>query len=388
MSDPADTLIRCNQCGNSVPRMAYCVRCGDPLSDEYDEEARERQRGRFAAAPDEPLNSISVISTIFPQLPYAHMRTFRLALLLGTALVILLALVGAFAVGLVAAAVLVPLLMVLYLYVVDIYEDEPLSVVAATMIWGAAAGAVFAFATNAVQTSSPFAGGNASQLLVHGIALPVVAAALMFVGPLALLPARRFNDVLDGATFGAASGASFVGAQMIVNALPLLSGGLLPGGDTLSWSVQLVSLGILQPVIAAGSIGAATAAIWLRYRAPVRDRQALGPLGVPVIAVAAAVLLLVAAGLARTGLSLIPESIALLAIAALALLWLRRALHLGLVEELHELHDAPDVRCPNCGRQTPGIGFCGNCGISLTAVPRARRGRPGPVAGAGEATDQ
>jgi hypothetical protein len=388
LSEPGGDLIRCNQCGNSVPRMSYCVRCGDPLSDEYDGETRARQRRRFAAAPDEQLNSVSLISTIFPQLPHAHMRTFRLALLLGVLLVIGLALIGAFAVGIVAGAVLVPLLMVLYLYVVDIYEDEPLSVVAATMLWGAAAGAVFAFAASSIQTPSPFAGGTSSQLLVHGIVLPVIAAALMFVGPLALLPARRFNDVLDGATFGAASGASFVAAQVVVSALPLLSGGLLPGGDPLPWSVQLVSLAVLQPVIAAGSIGAATAAVWLRYRAPVRDRDALGPLGSPVIAVVAAMGLVVAAGLARTGLALIPESIVLLAIAAVALLWLRRALHLGLIEELHELEEAPVVRCPNCGRGTPDVGFCGHCGISLMAVPRARRGDPGALTDAGEASDR
>lgn len=368
--------------------MAYCVRCGDPLSDEYDEEARERLRHRFAAAPDEPLNSVSLVSTIFPQLPHAHMRTFRLAFLLGMALVVGLALIGAFTVGIVAAAVLVPLLMVLYLYVVDIYEDEPLSVVAATMIWGVAAGTVFAFAANALPTPSPFAGGGSSQLLIHGIAMPIVATALMFLGPLALLPARRFNDVLDGATFGAASGASFVAAQVVVSALPLFAGGLLPGGDRLSWSVQLISLGALQPVIAAGAIGAATAAIWLRYRAPVRDRAALGPLGVPLIAVLAALGLLVASGLALTGLSLIPESIALVILAAVALLWLRHALHLGLIEELRELEEAPIVACPNCGRGTPGVGFCGNCGISLKAVPRTRRGDQSSLAEAGEGSDR
>ncbi len=360
--------------------MAYCVRCGDPLSDEYDEETRERRRRRFAAAPDEPLNSVSIVSTIFPQLPHAHMRTFRLAVVLGILLVVGLALIGAFVVGIVVAAVLVPLLLVLYLYVVDIYEDEPLSVVGATMIWGAAAGALFAFAADAVQSPSPFAGGTTSQLLVSGIALPVVAAVLMFLGPLALLPARRFNDVLDGATFGAASAATFVGAQVVVHALPLFSGGVRPGGDPLAWIVQLVSLAILQPVIAAGSIGAATAAIWLRHRAPVRDRQALGLLGMPSIAVVAAIALLVAAGLARTGLSLIPESIVLLAIAVAALLWLRQVIQLGLTQELHELEEAPAVRCPNCGGGTPGLGFCGHCGISLKAVPRARRRDRGPLA--------
>ena len=38
------------------------------------------------------------------------------------------------------AAALVPLLTILYLYDVDEYEDEPLRVVAVTILWGAAAG--------------------------------------------------------------------------------------------------------------------------------------------------------------------------------------------------------------------------------------------------------
>ena len=36
--------------------------------------------------------------------------------------------------------------MVLYLYVTDIYEDEPLWVYAATMLWGALAGVVYGLA--------------------------------------------------------------------------------------------------------------------------------------------------------------------------------------------------------------------------------------------------
>ena len=85
--------------------------------------------------------------------------------------------------------------------------------------------------------------------------------------------------MLDGATFGAASAVSFSGAHLLVQSADLLGAGLRPAGDPLPWVIQLVSLGVLQPVIAAGAIGAVAAAFWLRYRAPITDRHALGIVG-------------------------------------------------------------------------------------------------------------
>ena len=48
--------------------------------------------------------------------------------------------IGAFPVALVGAAVLVPALVLIYVYSVDVYEDTPLPVIALTMVWGAAFG--------------------------------------------------------------------------------------------------------------------------------------------------------------------------------------------------------------------------------------------------------
>src|SRR3954470_3112881 len=112
---PAET-IRCNQCGNDVPRLQFCIRCGDPLSDEYSSEGRAQARSHFAAAPHEPLRTVALISTLFPQLPRAEMRTFRVAFLAGAGIILVLALLGLFPVALVTAAVLVPLLMIMYVY--------------------------------------------------------------------------------------------------------------------------------------------------------------------------------------------------------------------------------------------------------------------------------
>ena len=52
----------------------------------------------------------------------------------------------------------------------------------------------------------------------------------MALGPMLLLGQKRFNDVLDGATFGVASAVAFVGAQTIVTSLSLFKSGLQPDG--------------------------------------------------------------------------------------------------------------------------------------------------------------
>lgn len=354
-----------------MPRLEFCIRCGDPLHDEYSAETQKQQKRRFAAAPDEPANAVA-LSTLFPQLPRTEMRYFRIALGVGVAIVVALALLGFFPVALVAAAVLVPLLMVLYLYVTDVYEDEPLWVYAGTMLWGAVAGVIYGLIVRELPLGSAFGGPDVPTILLAGVVLPLVEGALMIAGPLVLLRWPRFNDVLDGATFGAASAVSFSGVHLIVQSSAIFSAGLRPPGDPLPWVVQLLSLGVLQPVIAAGAIGAAAAAFWLRYRAPIADRHALGIVGRPWAAVLGAAALLVAAGLVKALLPLILATIVLAGLAAVAMIWLRRAIHLGLLQESREIEVGRSIQCPNCGRDTPEHTFCGNCGISLRALPRSK----------------
>ena len=374
---PGPGLIKCNQCGNEVPRMEFCIRCGNPLSDEYNAEASMVQRTRFAAAPEESANAIA-LSTLFPQLPRTQMGTFRIALIAGTAIVVALALLGFFPVALVAAAVLVPLLMVLYLWVVDIYEDEPLWVYGGTMAWGAISGIVVGLFLRGLPIGSSIGGPKVETILLAGVAVPIIEGIVMLIGPLLLLTQKRFNDVLDGATFGAASAVSFAGAQLIVQSLPVLNAGLRPNTEPVTGAVQILSLAVLQPVIAAGAIGAIAAAFWLKYNAPVRDRQALGMVGSPIVALVLGGLLLVAAGLIKALLPLLPATLLLAVVAAIALLWLRRAIHVGLLQESRETDVDRSIECPNCGRVTPEHTFCGNCGVALRALPKQRKAKNSP----------
>ena len=88
---------------------------------------------------------------------------------------------------------------------------------------------------------------------------------------------------------------------------------------------------------------------------------------------------MIGAGLARATLEPLTELLVLLVIAAMALLWLRSVIHLGLMQEAHEVEIGPALGCPNCGQQTPHHTFCGNCGISLAALPRRARPHSTPA---------
>ena len=378
---PSSGAITCHECRHDVPALVFCVRCGDPL-------ARERQarvalsgrRRQFAAQPDENALGVHVVSTLFPQLPRADMATFRTALVIGLVSIILLAAVGLFPMALIAAALLVPLMMVLYVWDVDVYEDEPLRVIAFTAAWGIASG----IAVGLMIRMLPAGGGiltavSGPQVLSRGVLVPLVSGAAMLAGPLVLLPYRKFNDVLDGATFGATSAAAFTAALVLSQGADFFTGGLRPPGDSLPWIVRLLSLGIATPLIAAGVIGAAAGAFWLRFRAPVRDRERLGLVGRPLIATVAGLVLLSASAIGAQLLPLLPALAWQVLLALVALTWLRAVIHLGLLQEAAEIDIGSSIACPNCGRLTPAHSFCGHCGISMRALPKARSmaaGRP------------
>ena len=323
-----------------------------------------------------------MFSTLLPQLPAADLDAFRIAFAGGLIVLLALVVVGAFPVALVGAAVLVPVLVLIYIYSVDVYEDTPVRVIVLTIVWGVAWGIAFGIAIDALARTTPRlgaigpGGSQVAEMVAHGIVVPLLGLAAMVVGPLFLLRDRRFNDVVDGATFGVTSAVAFVGAQVIVGSIGLFANGPTPVGETLPWVARIIAIAVALPVIAAGSVGSAVGAFSLRYRAPVRDRAALGLAGRPAVALVLAGGFLVGSALATYLPGPIVNVTVQIVLAGLALLWLRRVLHVGLLEEAYEIDIGEDVICANCGKPTARHTFCGNCGISLHALPK-RRDRPG-----------
>jgi len=276
-----------------------------------------------------------LISSLFPRLPRDSHRSYRLALGLGSAAIVVLAVLRLFPVALIAAALLLPLLVVLYLVDVNAYEDEPVWALSLTMGWGAIAGVGFGLLALAVEPSpaTVIVSGTSHYLVVQGLLLPFCGFFVLLGGPLVLLRYHRFNAVLDGVTFGASTAAAFSGAQAITYSAHLIGAGLRPGGAVLPWIWRLLSFGLGMPIVTMGAAAAACAALWLRYRAPVRDAQALGTLGHPAMALPLGGLLVAGAAAGETFLSPGGWLIWLVAFDAVAISLLARTIHVGLLEE-------------------------------------------------------
>jgi ribosomal protein L32 len=362
-------MRECPTCHEQTPDGRFCVRCGAPLDGAL-EHARERRQ--FAAAPGEHRYAPWLISTLFPHLPRHSERHFRAALAVGGTLVVVLGVLRLFPVALITAALLMPLLTVLYFYDVDVYEREPVWAAAWTVGWGALTGFAVGVLAKAVAPTGPalIDKGSTSHVLTGGILIPLLGVVVMLSGPLVLLGRARFDEALDGASFAASTAATFAAAEAVVVGVGVLGGGLRPQGAAAPWVARLAGIAIATPVLSMSAMGAAGAALWLRYRAPVKDRDALGLLGRPPVAIAAAALLVTAGAIGET---FMPAGVWLAWVVALdlvALVMLRRALHVGLLEEASEIEIGSPIRCTNCGAMTAAHTFCGNCGISLKALPK------------------
>ncbi len=372
-------MRECPTCHLQAPDGSFCVRCGAPLATGLD---HARRRSAFAAAPSERRNAPWLVSTLFPQLPHHSERHFHAALAAGAGLVIVLGVLRLFPVALISAAMLMPLLTILYFYDVDIYEGQPAWAIGWTLAWGAAAGVGVGLLARALESSgtSLLDRSSSAQVLLGGVLIPAIGVLAMLVGPLMLLRYRRFNETLDGAAFGAASAAAFAAAEAVVVGVGVLSGGLRPAGNAAPWVARLVGVAIASPVVSMSVIGAAAAALWLRYRAPAKDRAALGWAGTPAVALVLAVLLVIAGSVGETFMAAGVWLAWNLLLGLFGLLLLRRALHVGLLEEASEHEIGPEVRCANCAAMTPSHTFCADCGIALKALPKVRARTEGAAA--------
>ena len=356
----------CTRCGEQVPALRFCVCCGESLVPD------ERLR-RFAAAPHERRALPHVVSTIFPHLPRSEMRAFRLALVLALGGIVVVGWLGLYSVAVVLCAATLPILLLVYLYDVDVYESHPLPVLGFTVLWGVAVGVLGALVLRALAPSATETaiegGGSLATVLV-----PLCAFFVAVLGTvLVLLPYAHFNDLLDGTTFGAVSASFASSAQMVVLALPFFSEGISPLGATAPWLLRLVELAVAVPLLWAALGATVSGSFWLRYRTSQFVRGTVGALGSPLVAIPVAAAILLCVVVARLELPRWASAATLLVAVVIALLHLRRLIHSGLVNEALEAPIGPEVACTNCQSHTPSHLFCGTCGVARRALPKGIR---------------
>lgn len=368
-------LVTCPHCEMAVPAGDFCGHCGAHLIT-----ASRTRTHAFAAVPSEHVAHLSIISTLFPHLPHRRGGAFRWALISGGAAVLVLAALHLFAPATIAATFLLPVLYLLYLYEVEVYEDEPWLLIAATMIAGAVLGYAFTSSSGSVVSRLNLTGDRENAIVLAGVAIPIVAQALMLAGPLFLYVFRpRFREPLDGLTFGAASALGFTLTSSLTAFWPLISGPLVANGAPLDWSLRLLRAGILLSLVNASTTALITAAIWLqRY-----DRRRTGRpftssiLATLVVAVATQVVL----GLLGFAIPDLVAEVAIRLLATLALvLYVRLVIHQALLVEGAEHEIGLDAPCPECRRVVPTMAFCPACGAARAGGSKHGRPRVGGMA--------
>lgn len=371
--------MECPRCSTPLPEVAhFCHVCGSDLQG-----SDGGRKGSFAVKPDEPVASFALVSTIMPSGVASRPNTYRLALEITLALVALTAIVGAVPIAVMIAAFAVPVVYIVYLYDVNLWEDEPLTVTGAaffltlvlaiawTLAWLAMSG-------SAVVPSVVVGVGGPTILgfLVAGVLAPVVGEVIRQVGPLFLASRPKFDDLMDGLTFGVISGVAFATGDTLVKHWPLITGGFSSGADGGAWLALLVLEGFIKPLVLGTATGIACAefsGLGEGYDGFTnRYFRGLGEAMLASILYFGGTYLLsfVPNPTVGTVLSILYGLVLL----AVLVIRVRTVLHKGLLEAALEFQarnagvgaDGTLSFCSRCEMPLlPGAAFCGNCGTSV-----------------------
>jgi len=254
--------VECPRCKSDVPEVShFCHHCGaDLLSGDA---GRSKA---YAARPDEPVASFRLVSTIMPYNTGDRPYTYRIALGIALVLTVLAAVLGALPVAIMIAAFAVPIVYVLYLYDVNLWEDEPVPVVAIafagtgllavlfTLLWKDSLGLSLA------GPEGMSLGVQGRDLLILLLLVPVVSELLRQIGPLYLASRPKFDDLMDGLTFGVVAGVAYACFETLVLHWGWLSAGFQgPSADAGTWVSVVLLHGFIKPLVYGSATGLAAA---------------------------------------------------------------------------------------------------------------------------------
>ena len=366
----APPIVTCPHCGSSVPAGEFCGHCGAHLPT-----GSTRRSHAYAAAPGQRVAHLAIVSTLFPHLARRRGGPFRVAIVAGSALVVMLAGLHLFAPATVAAVFLLPVLYLMYLYEVEVYEDEPWLVVGATMVLGALLGLAFANLAGASLSKLVLTGDQESAFVLAAISIPIIAQVLMLAGPAFLYLFRsRFREPLDGVTFGAASGLGFSLASSLTAFWPLITGPLVANGSPVDWAIRLARAGLLIALINACTTALIAAALWLHRYDTRRGNRPITSTPIAALVVGFGTQIFV--GLIGSAVGDLVVGVVVLAVVAAALLlYFRVVIHDALLVEGAEHGIGPEGPCPECHRIVPTMAFCPACGAARAAASKQGRAR-------------
>ena len=253
--------MNCPQCGTEVPTTAhYCHACGRQVG-----ETVGRSRG-FAVKPDEKVRSLRLVSTVMPTGAAEGPRRYAIAFGLAVVAVLGCVAAGWLPMALMVASLAVPLVYIIYLYDVNLWKDAPLpvTVLAFVLTAGLSAGFTRWWTSWQAPTDGSMDGaGGVSPLVslaITALLVPVIGELLRQIGPLVLASRPRFDDLIDGLTFGIVSGVAYAAGDTLVRHWGMFEGGLhVPGTGLATWTTLLAMEGFVKPLVIGSATGLACA---------------------------------------------------------------------------------------------------------------------------------
>lgn len=256
--------MNCPRCHAELPDVAhFCHVCGqDVRSDDL------TRRRSFAAKPDEPVASFALVSTIMPRGAGERPQTYRLALTIALVVALIAAIFGALPIAILVAAFAIPIVYIVYLYDVNLWEDEPLPVTGLAFGLTGVLAVLFTVLVMWLQTptvptssldgSSLTGGPSVWTFLLVALVVPIVGEVIRQVGPVLLASRPEFDDLMDGLTFGVISGVAYASFDTIVRFWDLLIGGRVEADPGL-WMSLVFLHGFVKPLVLGTATGIACA---------------------------------------------------------------------------------------------------------------------------------
>ena len=372
--------MQCPRCQADVPEAAhFCQVCGRDAH--ADDGAR---RASFAAKPNESVVSLNLVSTIMPRGAAVRPRTYQYAIGLALLVTVIVAATGALPIAVLIAAFAMPIVYIVYLYDVNLWEDEPVLVTGLAFVLTAVLGGFWTWLWLTWRGPlSPAASWGDSGFtpsltgfLIAAVAAPMIGEVIRQIGPVILASRPEFDDLMDGLTFGVISGVAFATADTLVKHWPLITGGYAGVADAPTWISLLVLEGFVKPLV----MGTATGIACAEFSGLGDGYDGFTPRYFRGVAEAIGANILFAGGTYLLGflgnqvLALILSIVWGLALLAVLIIRIRTALHKGLMEAALESTArargvGPGLQfCPSCEMPLlPGALFCSNCGVSIRA---------------------
>jgi hypothetical protein len=227
--------------------------------------------GSYAVQSSEGVNQFALISTILPHSNRQTADNYRWAMIISAVLIVAAMGLGWLPIAVAAAAFLIPIVYLVYIYDVNMWEDAPVPVVAALFIGTGVLSVLVTlfffrwvfedeFNTFAAASRVGIDALSLPALLIFAVVLPIVAEVAKNIGGIFLAMRPQFDDMIDGLTFGVAAGTAYAAFETIVLYSSVFTSSEFRTTDGLaSWAVVVVNLMVVKSLIYGTATGIAVA---------------------------------------------------------------------------------------------------------------------------------